>query len=194
MIRQRSRTAILALGALLAGGALAWSFSDQPSAAAREADVLVLAEQLRSHPGIRSALVDQLNSGGFSTFERAQRERVWRAERAQRAGTDTPLIDSIMASPLSRQLQALALLSPQVEQIMVMDAYGQLVAAVQPSTDYDQSDEPKWQQTFLQGRADILIEGVEEMASGDRVIQLAGTVQDSSGGSLGAVMVRVRLR
>jgi sterol desaturase/sphingolipid hydroxylase (fatty acid hydroxylase superfamily) len=99
-------------------------------------------------------------------------DRLWRRELDQpQAGS---LIQRVMATPLSRTLAQLRQTSHgEILQIMIMDRYGALVAADHITHDYDQSDEPKWQQTVGAQRIRPVHEGSTNMKGGisDQVSQ-----------------------
>jgi hypothetical protein len=106
-----------------------------------------------------------------------------------------PFITALLRRPLSKHLQARADERPELEQVMVMDRRGLLIAATHATHDYDQSDEPKVQRTIEAGNSLPLDEGAgfdPEVKA--HIAQASQAVRDPQSGALiGVVTVRVKL-
>ncbi len=112
----------------------------------------------------------------------------WRKEMAN--GGTGPLTNALMGTALSRQLALDRISSDgQVQQIMVMDRRGALVAADRPTHDFDQSDEPKWIRTIGNNTREPVFEG-HDKSSGGTVDQLTQAIADPDGKIIGAVTLR----
>ncbi len=99
-------------------------------------------------------------------------------------------IATLMSSPLSRQLKRDAALSDgQIEQIMVFDRAGCLVAADHPTHDYDQSDEDKWKRTVGAGNTKLVFEGQDADPRGTTE-QVSQAVRDERGEIIGGITLR----
>jgi sterol desaturase/sphingolipid hydroxylase (fatty acid hydroxylase superfamily) len=125
------------------------------------------------------------------TNDMAARDRQWRHELDQPSAA--PLIQRVMATPLARTLAQLRQTSHgEILQIMIMDRYGALVAADHITHDYDQSDEPKWQQTVGAQRTGPVHEGSTNLPDGTND-QVSQAVVDAQGQIIGAItLVRCR--
>ncbi len=177
MIRRTTVLAV-ALAFLLVGSGLLWWRSQPPAAAY---DVL---ETLVMRPDVGAAIA---NASPEAPAVLAAKDKQWRLEAANKGG---PLINAVMATPLSRQLTTDRLASAgHIEQIMVMDARGALIAADAPTHDYDQSDEPKWQRTIGARTHDAIFEGTDTEHRG-KVDQLSKVVVNTNGQIVGAVTLR----
>jgi sterol desaturase/sphingolipid hydroxylase (fatty acid hydroxylase superfamily) len=140
-------------------------------------------QQIAIRGDVRSAALAANNSPAPPL---AVNNQQWLAE--VEAGNTGPLIHAVMNNRLSRRLAAEAKASQgRIEQVMIMDRRGALIAADHPTHDYDQSDEPKWQATAGAGSLKPLYEGRD-----NGVEQLSQAITDSHGQIIGAVTIRIR--
>ena len=87
-------------------------------------------------------------------------DRQWRAETS---ASSRPMIDAVLANPLSRHLKMLRERSEGLyTEIFVMDDKGLNVGQSDVSSDYWQGDEAKWQETYLAGPGAIHIGEIEQ--------------------------------
>lgn len=99
-------------------------------------------------------------------------------------------IATLMSSPLSRQLKRdVSLSDGHIEQIMVFDRAGCLVAADHPTHDYDQSDEDKWKRTVGAGNTKLVFEGRDADPRGITE-QVSQAVRDEHGNIIGGITLR----
>lgn len=177
-----NRPAPIALAAMAILGALGGSvwWRAQPPAAAYE--------QLAKLTTRADVLAAVANANAEPDVDLQERDAQWRKEAA--ADNEGALISQVMASALSRQLALDRLESDgQIDQIMVMDARGGLVAADAPTHDYDQSDEPKWQRTVGAQVSTPVFEG-SDMEKRGKVDQMSQAVVAPDGRIIGAVLLR----
>ncbi len=66
----------------------------------------------------------------------------------------------VLHHPLSHVLQQLAHADPRMNELMVTDRHGQLIAASDRTSDYYQADEEWWQKTYGGGKGKVYIERV----------------------------------
>lgn len=94
---------------------------------------------------------------------------------------DAP-VRNILNNPLADQLVLLAALDGHNRQLLVTDAFGELIATNVKTGDYYQADEEWWQQAYAKGKGQIFISTVEpNPATGTPVVSLAVPVYDVSG-------------
>lgn len=120
-------------------------------------------------------------------------DKQWRAEK--KAG-GCPLIDKVLANALSKALAARkATTDGLVSEVFVMDAKGLNVGQSDPTSDYMQGDEAKWQQTFQAGPDAVFIDEVEyDESSKAFQSQVSATVKDpATGQAIGAMTVGVNV-
>lgn len=118
-------------------------------------------------------------------------DKQWRAERE---GTDKPLIAATLSAPLSTyllrvQAESLGLYT----EIFVMDRNGLNVGQSAPTSDYWQGDEAKFQKTFLVGSDAVFVDEAE-WDDENKIwrAQLNLTLSDASG-SYGAATIEINL-
>lgn len=143
-------------------------------------------------------VIDSINAQNAQNAELQQDEiknldDQWRAERK----TDNqPLIDKVLAKPLSDFLKEV---KEQYDglflEIFVMDNRGLNVGQSDVTSDYWQGDEVKWQQTYLAGPEGLVIGSREyDESTGKFLIQVSMTVVDpNSQQAIGAATVGVSL-
>ncbi len=120
-------------------------------------------------------------------------DKQWRAETS---ATDKPLIDKVLARPLSKFLRDKAdAAQGLITEIFVMDDKGLNVGQSDVTSDYWQGDEAKWQKTFLVGPDAIHMSDVElDESTQTYQSQLSLPVLDSDGKTvIGAVTVGVNV-
>ncbi len=170
---------IILLSAILiaAIGFVAWQWQqNQPSSSS-----LRHIAKLVKRPDILASIAsaNQLPPPDLKT-----RDVQWRTELA--ADNPGPLIRTVMSSPLSLRLATDVRSSGgRIEQIMVMDRHGALIAADHTTHDYDQSDEPKWLDTAAIGVSEPVFEGRE-----NGVDQISQAIVDHNGTPIGAITLR----
>jgi hypothetical protein len=116
-------------------------------------------------------------------------DRQWRAERKVNGG---PLSNAKMFNPTSQFLKGFktAANGPIVE-IFIMDNKGLNVAQTDPTSDYMQGDEDKWQKTFGAGPWLTFIDKPEE-EEGKKTVQVSTTLVDNDV-AIGAMTVTLDL-
>jgi hypothetical protein len=180
-VTRRVTTLVLALALLFGACGLFWRQAQPDQAAHDTLSALVARADVMAAVG---------NANAAPLQDMKARDGQWRAEMAK--GGAGPLVGGVMATALSRQLELDRVASDgRIEQIMVMDARGALVAADHPTHDYDQSDEPKWRRTIGSGNRDPVFEGRDKSGSGT-VDQLSQSIIDEEGRMIGAVTLRWR--
>ncbi|WP_256872659.1 hypothetical protein [Candidatus Entotheonella palauensis] len=120
-------------------------------------------------------------------------DKQWRAERK---ASQQPLIDNVLANPLSKFLQEVKEQNGELfSEVFIMDNKGLNVGQSDITSDYWQGDEAKWQQTYLAGPGSVLIGDREfDDSSGKFLIQVSVTVVDpDSQQAIGAATVGVNL-
>jgi len=117
----------------------------------------------------------------------------WRAETD---ASDQPMIDEILAYPVSQQLAEVQDASDGLfTEIFVMDAKGLNVGQSDATSDYWQGDEAKWKETFLVGPNAVHLSEVEEDESSQTFqSQVSMSITDPDSGSvIGAITVGVNV-
>lgn len=83
--------------------------------------------------------------------------------RSQRSSDHHPLIDSVTGTPLSKFLKAKQAASGgAITEIFVIDAKGLSIGESEPSSDYWQGDELKWQKTYPAGAGALFVDRAEK--------------------------------
>ncbi|MFB2551562.1 PDC sensor domain-containing protein [Ensifer soli] len=117
----------------------------------------------------------------------------WRLEFT---GRPKPLIDSIRNNPLSQFLaERQADANGFITEIIVMDARGLNAGVSEPTSDYWQGDEPKWQKTYLVGAGAVFIdEPQRDDSTNANQVQASLTITDpETGQPIGAITVGINL-
>jgi hypothetical protein len=172
--------ALAALGVLLIG-IMVW----QKPSVHNYAQAVEQAARIAARADIVSALT---TTPTMNAAQRAKIEAAWRAEAA--LGGKGPVTTALMNTALSQTLKRdIARSNGQIEQIMVIDATGALIAADHPTHDFDQSDEAKWQKTVSAQTMTPLFEGSDK---GPRGItdQISQSVRGPDGKIVGAITLR----
>jgi hypothetical protein len=125
---------------------------------------------------------------GYDQAKIDELDKQWRAEVGAAAH---PLIDATAANPASAKLKAICEgQGGLVTEAFVMDAKGLNVGMCDPTSDYWQGDEPKWQKTFSAGPDAVFVDDVEQDESTQKFqVQTSITVVDASGKAIGAMTV-----
>jgi hypothetical protein len=115
-------------------------------------------------------------------------DKQWRAEVGAAAH---PLVDQIAANPSSAKLKAICGGNETVLEAFLMDAKGMNVGMCDPTSDFWQGDEAKWQKTFSVGPDAIFVDDVEQDESTQKFeVQTSMTVVDpATGKAIGAITV-----
>lgn len=118
---------------------------------------------------------------GLTAATIAGQDEAWRRQAKRGRG---PLLDAVIASPASRQLLLLRLpRASLIADLMLMDDRGLLVGATRLSSDYDQSDETKFERTFPDGPEALVVEPPAYDESVDEyVMAVSITLTDPTGG------------
>lgn len=104
-------------------------------------------------------------------------DKQWRSEVG---AASHPLVDSIVSSAASTKLKEWCTSSKGlVTEMILMDAKGLNVGVCDPTSDYWQGDEAKWQKTFKAGPDAVFVDNVEQDESTQRFqLQTSITVVD----------------
>jgi hypothetical protein len=157
----------------------------QKSRAHDHAQSLMITKAIATRPDIIAAIM-AANRHDHSMLHAL--DRLWIREVAN--GGRGEFVNAFLSTPLSKRLATEARRSRgQLIQVMVMDSAGCLVAADHQTHDYDQSDEPKWQNSV---GANSIIPQIEESIKGTRgtTDQISQSVRDAGNKIIGAVTVR----
>ena len=89
-------------------------------------------------------------------------DKLDKAWRAQTKGSDQPLINSVLAKPVSGFLKSLKEKSGGVySEVFVMDNKGLNVGQSDITSDYWQGDEAKWKKSYGAGAGSVFVDDVE---------------------------------
>jgi len=115
-------------------------------------------------------------------------DKQWKAEVGASAH---PLIDQTAANPASAKLKAICGSNETVTEAFLMDAKGMNVGICDPTSDFWQGDEAKWQKTFQVGPDAVFVDKVEQDESTQKFeVQTSMTVVDpATGKPIGAITV-----
>ncbi|MEQ8830437.1 MAG: hypothetical protein RLW87_11570 [Alphaproteobacteria bacterium] len=141
--------------------------------------VAAIEAQNVKHEGLGDADIDAL-------------DKKWRAEKD--AG-DGPMITEVLGNDLSKWLMQIKEDSNGlIAEVFVMDNKGLNVGQSDPTSDYWQGDEAKFQQSFGAGPDGVLIDEVEFDDSSESFIsQISRTINDASGNPIGAVTIGINV-
>jgi hypothetical protein len=147
-----------------------------------------------SSPEVIAAIKAQnAASAGYDEAKITELDTKWRAEAE---GSDQPMIDEVLARPVSKMLADVQDGSDGLfTEIFVMDAKGLNVGQSEVTSDYWQGDEAKWKETFLAGPDAIHLSEVEEDESTQTFqSQVSMAIADPDSGSvIGAITVGVNV-
>lgn len=140
---------------------------------------------LVGRPDVVSALI---KANGHDHSLRHSIDKDWIAE--YRTASSNGAIAALLATNLSRSLATDKSQSTgQIEQIMVFDVAGCLVAADHPTHDYDQSDEDKWKRTVGAQVTKPFVEARDQGPKG-YTDQVSQAVTSGGGEIIGGVTLR----
>ncbi|MCC6718982.1 MAG: hypothetical protein IT555_13955 [Acetobacteraceae bacterium] len=169
-----------------------------PAAASEHvAAIEKIAPRLRallSTPAILAAVREQnIRHASLTQADIDRLDKQWRAEVS---ATKRPLIDPVLAHPVSAALKAVQADSKGlITEIFVMDNKGLNVAQSEVTSDYWQGDEAKFQKTFDKGPNAIFVDKVElDESTQEFQAQLSFTLVDpATQASIGAVTVGISI-
>lgn len=139
-----------------------------------------LRRQNAAHADLDQATIDTL-------------DRQWRDEARSGGG---PLLDEWMARDLSHFLRRQQAGSGGlVTEVFVMDGKGLNVGQSEPTSDYWQGDEAKWQQTYLVGADAVFVDEIDfDDSTGMFQSQISASIADPETGEvIGAVTVGINI-
>ena len=125
---------------------------------------------------------------GYDQAKIDEMDKQWRAEVGAAAH---PLIDQVAANASSTKLKAICGSNDTVLEAFLMDAKGLNVGICDPTSDFWQGDEAKWQKTFQVGPDAVFVDKVEQDESTQKFeVQTSMTVVDpATGKPIGAITV-----
>ena len=138
------------------------------------------------------AIREQNQMNGTLSQRRIDRlDKMWRAEKGK-----GPMIGDLLdrqASIILRDRRELS--NGVITEIILMDQYGLNVAISDPTTDFWQGDEAKYQDTYLKGRGAVHVSEVEyDESTGFDQTQVSMTIVDPDNGQpIGAVTFGINL-
>ena len=130
---------------------------------------------------------------GLSDADIEAKDKAWRAETE---AAEKPMIEAVLANSLSKFLMAKKDASAGlITEIFVTDAKGLNVGQSDPTSDYWQGDEAKWQKTFQVGPGAIFVDEVEKDESTQMLqSQVSATIVDpATGAAIGAVTLGINV-
>ena len=111
-----------------------------------------------------SVVIEAINeqNGRHAVLSQADIDRLDKQWRAETKTADRPLINDVLARPLSKHLKQVKADSQGLySEIFVMDNKGLNVGQSDPTSDYWQGDEAKWKKTYLAGAGAVFIDEIE---------------------------------
>ncbi|MEM5472322.1 hypothetical protein WNZ14_11350 [Hoeflea sp. AS60] len=145
-------------------------------------------------PVVVSAIKEQ--NAKTAGYDQAAIDKLDKDWRAQATAADKPMVDEVLATPLSKFLMEKKDGSQgMITEMFVMDAKGLNVGQSDVTSDYWQGDEAKWQNTFAAGPGVVFVDGVEEDESTQALQSQASiTISDpDTGEPIGAITVGINL-
>jgi hypothetical protein len=128
---------------------------------------------------------------GLSEAEIIKLDKTWRAET--KSGSK-PMIDSVLANPLSAYLKKIKTDSKGIfTEIFVMDNKGLNVGQSDGTSDYWQGDEAKWKKSYKVGPNTVFIDKVKQDESTQRFqVQVSIAISDpATKTAIGAVTIGI---
>lgn len=190
--RGRSRT-------LLAGFALLSAAWSAPASANEYAASIRRYFEQHVRPWLQEAVVvetvkrQNAETAGLSGDRIGELDREWRQQSEAGGG---PLVEEVLTRDLSKFLaRKKAESGGYITEIFVMDARGLNVGQSDPTSDYWQGDEAKWQKTFAVGPDAVFVDDIDfDESTGMFQSQISATVTDpQTGEPIGAVTVGLDL-
>ncbi|MGV8937152.1 MAG: PDC sensor domain-containing protein [Allorhizobium sp.] len=128
-----------------------------------------------------------LSEGDIDTLDKK-----WRAEVE---GTDHPMIDGVLSNAVSKLLKEKQAESKgAIAEVFVMDNKGLNVGQSDPTSDYWQGDEAKFQKSFGAGKDGLFVDEIEKDESTQALqSQASMTINDEAGTPIGAITVGINL-
>ena len=149
----------LAAAALVAAPALFTTAAANEFAPALEALASDRLHAIATDPALVAAILERHAAETPSADDIAALDADW---RAQVGAADAPLVAAVAGGPAAEVLVAARDASQGLlTEIFAMDAVGLNVAVSDPTSDYWQGDEAKWQETFGVGADAIHISDIE---------------------------------
>jgi hypothetical protein len=141
-------------------------------------------------PEVIAAVQEQnAANAGLSPDQIEALDRQWRAERKVNGG---PLTHAKMFNPTSQFLKGFkTAANGPIAEIFIIDNKGLNVAQTDPTSDYMQGDEDKWQKTFGAGPWMSFVDKPEEQ-DGKKTVQVSTTLVDNDV-AIGAMTVSIDL-
>jgi hypothetical protein len=146
-----------------------------------------------AQPAVIAAIQAQnAKHAGMSIADIEAMDAQWRAEVATGGGAMMGAVLSNATSKALREVQADH--AGLVTEVFVMDMHGMNVGQSDPTSDYWQGDEAKFQKTYPMGPAALFVDEVEFDESTQTLqSQVSFTLVDSAGAPVGAVTVGVNV-
>jgi len=139
-------------------------------------------------PAVISAIKAQnAKHASMSAGDIDKADKTWRAEKKAGGGD---MMNGVLSNALSKFLQGKKAASGGlITEMFVMDNKGMNVGQSDPTSDYMQGDEAKWQKTFSVGPDAQFVDDVEfDDSTKSFQAQISGTISDG-GAAIGAITV-----
>ncbi|MCM5557234.1 hypothetical protein [Pleomorphomonas sp. JP5] len=145
-----------------------------------------------------AVVVDAVNAQNakFAGLQQADIDALDQKWRAEVEASDKPMIDEALSSPLSKFLVEQREASEGViTELFVTDDKGLNVGQSDPTSDYWQGDEAKWQKSFQAGPGAVFVDEIEKDESTQQLqTQVSATIVDpKTGAAIGAVTVGINV-
>jgi hypothetical protein len=128
----------------------------------------------------------------FAGLQQADIDALDAKWRAEVDAADKPMIDETLSSPLSKLLiEQREKSNGAITELFVTDNKGLNVGQSDPTSDYWQGDEAKWQKSFQVGPGTIFVDEVEKDESTQQLqTQVSATISDpKTGAAIGAITI-----
>jgi len=184
---------------LVAGGLLTVPFLMSNAWAADDhvKPITAMVPQLRAlvtTPSVIAAVKAQnIKHAALTQADIDRLDRQWRQEVS---ASSRPLIDSVMATPVSAEMKAIQANSKGlITEVFVMDAKGLNVGQSEVTSDYWQGDEAKFKRSFDVGPTAFFVDKIEQDESTQEFqSQLSFTLVDpASNTAIGAVTIGISI-
>ena len=164
---------------------------------------------LMGNGGWKNAIMSALNDANKKYPASAQRtgkapvegidakDKTWtdwfKADKSAKAGggkapAKPALVNSVMNNPCSDALRAAKAKDSTVSEVFVMDRLGGTVCAADPTSDYDQGDEDKWLEPFVNG-VNPHVSNPTKDASSDKFQTQVSYVIEVGGKKIGVITI-----
>lgn len=176
------------------GAGVSPAFAEDDYAAAARAYVQEHVVPFLSDPLVVDAI--NMQNTKFAALQQADIDALDKKWRAEVDAANKPMIDEELSSSLSKFLVDQREKSGGViTEMFVTDNKGLNVGQSDPTSDYWQGDEAKWQKSFLVGPGTIFVDDVEKDESTQQLqTQVSITISDpKTGAAIGAVTVGVNV-